>query len=121
MNKLVKVISILMIAVTIIAISMPVFAAPKEEVAGGLKFPISDPKTGTGTVLEVAGKIIGLIRWVSIVAGVVIITIFGLKYMMGSLEEKADYKKSFIPLIVGIVIVMSSSVIASIIISTFQR
>ena len=33
--------------------------------------------------------------------------------MLGSVEEKADYKKSFIPLIIGIVLVVSATAIAT--------
>ena len=32
--------------------------------------------------------------------------------MIGSTEERADYKKSFIPLIIGIVVVLSASTLA---------
>ena len=44
---------------------------------------------------------------------VVIISILGIKYMMGSTEERAEYKKSFIPLIVGIIVVVAAASIAT--------
>lgn len=37
--------------------------------------------------------------------------------MTGSLEEKAEYKKSFIPLIVGIIVIMAATAIATTIFS----
>jgi len=40
--------------------------------------------------------------------------------MMGSLEEKAEYKKSMIPLIIGIVVVMSATTIAKLLFDTFS-
>ena len=36
-----------------------------------------------------------------------------MKYMLGSVEEKADYKKSFIPLIIGVTIVFAATSIAN--------
>ena len=39
--------------------------------------------------------------------------------MMGSLEEKAEYKKSMIPLIVGIIVVMGATTIANVLFKTF--
>ena len=39
--------------------------------------------------------------------------VLGVKYMLGSVEEKAEYKKSFVPLIVGIVLVVAATAIAS--------
>lgn len=37
--------------------------------------------------------------------------------MLGSVEEKAEYKKSFIPLIVGAIVVVAATSIASLIFS----
>ena len=33
--------------------------------------------------------------------------------MLGSVEEKAEYKKSFMPLIIGIILVVSATTIAT--------
>lgn len=41
----------------------------------------------------------------------------GVKYMLGSVEEKAEYKKSFVPLIVGAVVVMAATQIATMLFS----
>ncbi|MEI3401230.1 MAG: hypothetical protein V8R51_02250 [Clostridia bacterium] len=40
---------------------------------------------------------------VGIVLSVVILIILGIKYMMGSAEEKAEYKKTMIPYLIGAV------------------
>lgn len=62
---------------------------------------------------SIAGKIIGLIRNVAVVGGIIILSIIGVKFMIGSAEEKAEYKKSLIPLVVGIIIVMGATTIVS--------
>ena len=49
------------------------------------------------------------------VLAVGIIFVIGIKYMMGSAEEKADYKKSMIPYIVGAVLLFSASAIVGVI------
>ena len=41
--------------------------------------------------------------------------------MMGSVEEKAEYKKSFIPLVVGILVIMAATSIATLLFSTFSQ
>ncbi len=61
-------------------------------------------------------KIATVIRAVGIILTVVILMILGIKYMTGSAEEKADYKKSMIPYIVGVVVLFGASMIASAII-----
>ena len=64
-----------------------------------------------------AGKVIGLIQVASVVLAVILIAVFGFKFIMGSANEKADYQKSFIPLIVGLVVVFAATSIAKVIMS----
>ena len=49
------------------------------------------------------------------VLSVIVLIILGLKYMMGSVEEKAEYKKSFMPYIIGAALVFAASTIAGIV------
>lgn len=58
---------------------------------------------------KIARTILGYIRNITAVATVIIIAFFGLKFMVGSADERAEYKKSFIPLIIGVFIVLISS------------
>ena len=100
MKKTVKIIAILLLAITLVTFSTSVFASdqinPKD---------LEDKITygDAGTLTSKAGQIMGMIRNVAVIAAVIILMILGVKYMLGSVEEKADYKKSFIPLIIGIV------------------
>ena len=73
-----------------------------------------------GGLLAKAGQIMGFIRNITVVGGVLILMVLGFKYMTGSLEEKADYKKSLIPLIVGVLVVMSATTIMTFIINFFK-
>ena len=63
--------------------------------------------------LAKAGKIMGLIRNIAVIVGVIILMVIGFKFMLGSAEEKAEYKKSLMPLVVGIVIVMAAAQIVT--------
>ena len=73
-----------------------------------------------GGLTEKASQIMGFIRNICVVGGVIILMFLGLKYMMGSVEEKADYKKSLIPLVVGILVVMSATTIMSFVVNFFK-
>lgn len=75
----------------------------------------------TPEMLEMAGRVMGFIRNITVIGGVIILMILGFKYMTGSLEEKADYKKSLIPLVVGILVVMAATTIMSFIINFFNK
>lgn len=70
---------------------------------------------------SIAGKVLGLIQVASAVLAVVLIAVFGFKFIMGSANEKADYQKSFVPLIVGVVVVFAATSIAKLLFSTFTN
>ena len=72
-----------------------------------------------GGLMTMANNILGLIQVAAAVATVVLVGIFGFKFILGSANEKADYQKSFIPLIVGVVVVFAASSIAKLLFSTF--
>lgn len=74
---------------------------------------IDKQEAPTGELNSKIAKIIKVFRNIAAVAAVVIISILGLKYMIGSTEERAEYKKSFIPLIVGIVVVVGAAQLAT--------
>ena len=62
-----------------------------------------------------ANNIMGLIRNVAIIASVIILMVLGVKYMLGSVEEKAEYKKTVIPYLVGAILIFAASNLASMI------
>lgn len=115
MKKSMKIVSILMMAIMMVMIATPVFASSTVDT-----IPIKEP-TGEGQskMLTLVGTILGFLRWAAIIGGVILITIIGIKYMMASLEEKADFKKSMVPLVVGIIVVMGATFIAKMLFDTF--
>ena len=60
-------------------------------------------------------KIIGTIQVVGVLIAVVMITVLGIKYMMGSAEEKAANKKSMLPYLIGAVLVLVGTSIVGLI------
>ena len=66
---------------------------------------------------NMATRVISLIQVASVILAVILIAVFGFKFIMGSANEKADYQKSFIPLIVGLVVVFAATSIAKLIMS----
>ena len=68
-------------------------------------------------VTDVGGTIINWIWGISIVVAVIVLMIIGLKFIIGSTEEKAKYKESLIPLVVGILILVFATTIIKILYS----
>ena len=70
---------------------------------------------GTNEVQKFGQNIMGVIQVAGVVIAVVVLMILGIKYMMGSAEEKAEYKKTMIPYIVGALLIFAATTIANVI------
>lgn len=75
--------------------------------------------TGTDVTISEAqdfgGKIMSVLTTIGSVLSIVILIAIGIKYMTGSVEEKAEYKKSLMPYVIGCILVFAASTIAEII------
>ena len=67
------------------------------------------------------GKILRIIRNCGAIASIVVMSIIGLKYMLASLDEKANYKENMIPYIVGCALLATCTTIPSIIYNIMQK
>ena len=72
--------------------------------------------TDVDEVLDIGGIIVSIIRTVGLVVSVVVLIIIGIKYMTGTVEEKADYKTSMTPYLIGVFIFFALSQLLSVII-----
>ena len=68
-----------------------------------------------GDAIAIAQKIVGIINVVGTIILVVVIMALGLKYITGSLEQRAEYQKTMIPILVGAVLLFGVSWILKII------
>ena len=76
----------------------------------------------TSNTIELAGnKIVAILQTVGVVLSVVILIVIGIKYMMGSAEEKAEYKKTFMPYIVGAALIFAASLFAQVAFDFFTQ
>lgn len=71
--------------------------------------------TGSGDIVNMGQSVIGLVQLVGTILSVVILVVIGIKYMMGSTEEKAEYKKTLIPYIVGAIVIFAASWLSGIV------
>ena len=106
MKKAYKVLSVLMIVVMLAFACTTVFAAIDPSAITG-----QDPTKADGAITKIGNTILSVVTSVGIVLAIVIVAIIGVKYMMGSTEEKAEYKKTMIPYLVGAVLVFGASAI----------
>lgn len=118
MKKQVKIISIaLIIMMAVLSISNVVLAT-------------GETKTDIGTIIDDIGKgnatdtskvsdfgktLVTILQTAGIVVAVVVLLVIGIKYMMGSAEEKAEYKKVMIPYLIGAALIFGGSAIVGIV------
>ena len=111
MTKLVKIISTLLIAVMLITVMGQIVLAADVAISD-FSAKGNWQSSDISGVTSIASKVLSAVRNIAIIVAVIMISVLGVKYMVGSVEEKANYKKAFIPMIVGAILVASAAAIA---------
>jgi len=74
-----------------------------------------------GQARNMGRTVIGIVRNLSVIAGVIVIAMIGIKFMFGSVEERAEYQKSFLPIVIGAILVMGATTIVSMLFNITQQ
>ncbi|CDA59547.1 MAG: TrbC/VirB2 family protein [Clostridia bacterium] len=115
MKKSIKVISTLLLAIMLVtSIAGTVLAVDPNTVLNGLN---GNGNVQTNDLTKVGNNIVTIIQVVGIVIAVIVLLVIGIKYMMGSASEKAEYKKTMIPYIVGAVLIFAGTSLVRVIYS----
>ena len=115
MKKSIKVISTLLLTIMLVAsIAGTVLAVDPNTVLNGLN---GNGNVQTNDLTKVGNNIVTIIQVVGIVIAVIVLLVIGIKYMMGSASEKAEYKKTMIPYIVGGVLIFAGTSLVRVIYS----
>lgn len=115
MKKSIKVISTLLLAIMLVtSIAGTVLAVDPNTVLNGLN---GNGNVQINDLTKVGNNIVTIIQVVGIVITVIVLLVIGIKYMMGSASEKAEYKKTMIPYIVGAVLIFAGTSLVRVIYS----
>ena len=116
-----KLFKILIITSLVLIIAMVIFSnipvkASSDPVTNPGDFDLSKGQTeDTEKINKKIGPILGWLSVVGIVISVIAIAVIGLKYMLGSVEERADYKKTMISYIIGVMLIATVTTLPTII------
>lgn len=115
MKKLTKILTVILL----VAIMMTMFttmakAGNTDDTVGTL---FNKEASNTEGLVNVGGNIVSIITTIGIIVAVIVLLVLGIKYMMGSAAEKAEYKKTMIPYLVGAVLIFGASAIAKAVIA----
>lgn len=108
-KKYIKKVLILFLIIMLLTSTAIFAAATPEKITERITIGGSETRQFEG----IGNKILGIVRVIGIIASVGTLMALGIKYMMGSVEEKAEYKKSFKAYIIGAVLVFSIATIGS--------
>lgn len=126
-SKLIK-ITLIILTLVMLFYNYPVYAENAREInEEGLLDPTEQPdvwnpnyylsgQNGEHDLLvEKADVILGVINVIGVVASIIALLVIGIKYMSGSVEEKAEYKQALGPYILGAIFLFASTTIANVI------
>ena len=109
MSKTIKLLSIVLIVAMMLTVVMGTTSMAAGETVNKL---FSGGTANTEGIENVGTNFVDIITTVGIIVAVVVLLILGIKYMMGSASEKAEYKKTMIPYLVGAILIFGASAIA---------
>ncbi len=111
--KAIKVVYTILMVLILVSVANTVFADSSSLIDPG---KLTGEGASGGTQIESLGnQIIGIVTMIGIVISVLVLVILGIKYMIGSAQEKAEYKKTMIPYVIGAILVFAASTIATIV------
>ncbi len=108
MKKMIKIMALFICIVMIINVG--VYAWGTTDIN-----PSGQPASIDNSIKTMGNNTLGIIRTVGVVLSVLMLIVIGIKYMLGSTEEKAEYKKSLMPYVIGAAIIFTGSMVPDII------
>lgn len=78
---------------------------------------VSTPDDSKSGIVTGINGVIGLLQFVGSGISIIVVTILGMKYILASPADKADVKKSIMPIIIGCVLLFGAVNLVSIIMS----
>lgn len=116
-NKIINLILIiLMIFITLLIFNNKVYAEGEKDtdVISNPGFYKPKAVTGEEELSKRVGVILGVVNVVGVLVSVITLMVLGIKYMVGSVEEKAEYKKTMGLYLIGAILVFSTTTIPNI-------
>ena len=107
MKKKSKIMIILIIAILTIILFINQVNATQVINPDSYKPDSQSEVTGATSFLNMSNKLIGIVQMIGSIVSVAALILIGIKYILGSVEEKAEYKKTLKPYLIGAVMVFA--------------
>ena len=117
MKKISKILVVMLLVLMTMTMFMSVTVNASTDSASKVDDLFNGGSVQVDGINNVGKNIISIITTIGIIVAVIVLLILGIKYMMGSASEKAEYKKTMIPYLVGAVLIFGASAIAKAVIA----
>lgn len=111
MKKMTKIISAILMMMILLSVATTAFAA--NDSYDPIAIDGKSSKVSTQKITDMGNSAVRIVTTIGMVASVIVLVVLGIKYMLGSAEEKAEYKKTLLPYVIGAVLVFAAATIAS--------
>ena len=119
-NKKVMFIMILLIIILSINVIVPRYSYAENLGLGNLdSYKGSNPNPENFT--KRIESVLGVIQVVGTIVSVAMLIVIGIKYMMGSIEERAEYKESLKPYLIGAFLLFTGTLVPDLIYKISQN
>ena len=108
-EKTTKIVAMIILGIMVVAVASTVFASVDPSTYKG------ESSVSTTKIDSLGNTIIKIVSTVGSIASVLVLVVLGIKYMMGSAEDKAEYKKTLLPYVIGAALVFAASAIAGVV------
>ena len=113
MSKTLKILSMLLVVLTILAITVPAYAIDFNATIQNIKTGGDAHAKDATEVQKLGGKIVGVIQAVGTVVAIVMLLVVGITYLTKSPEGKAEYKKSMGNYIIGALLIFGAATLVN--------
>ena len=107
-KKTVKILSILLTFAMVMLVSTSAFAVNMSDFKGNTE------GNAANSVLGISNSLIGILTVAGMAVSIIVLIVLGIKYMMGSTAEKAEYKKTLMPYFIGALLIFGASALAGV-------
>lgn len=112
---------VLIILLFLFSIVIPTYSYGGDTLGLGDLDKYEGTNPGSEKLVNKANVLFSSIRNIGIILSVIILIVIGIKYMLGSVEEKAEYKKTLLPYIVGAFLLFTGSLIPQLIYDIIKK
>ncbi len=114
-DRMKKIVAIFLVIILCLTIMIPTMSYASDSGLGDLNAYGGGSGGSSAELEQKAETILGIIQIIGVVISVIMLIVIGIKYMMGSIEERAEYKQTLKPYLIGAFLLFSGTTVPQLI------